>query len=287
MGGWLIAMIETVTLRVPSLPLAVAAYHALGYRNAEYGECDAARVALSDPTLQGCPQHTILMSEAPLQTLTLVEWDGAIATPFSAPGWSAMEVLVMNLDALYAELPEGFTVLNPPAALSLSDAIRAMQVTGPAGELIYFTEVSGEVPGFDLPIASRQINHCFVMVNAVTNIARSIEFYARLLACPAPEPTPARVSILSRTHGLDEDHRHDIAPIALGSGQLFELDQWVDHCVTEAAPLPCGWHSLALRRSGPPPASIVVNHRHIDNRLACYEIHPPDGERIDWLCAAA
>ena len=47
------------------------------------------------------------------------------------------------------------------------------------------------------------------------------------LQCDAPSPMPARVSILSRTNGLDEEHRHDIAPIALGPGQLFELDQWV------------------------------------------------------------
>ena len=50
-----------------------------------------------------------------------------------------MEVLVKDLYALFAELPPAFSLFNPPAALSFSEHIRAMQVAGPAGELIYFT----------------------------------------------------------------------------------------------------------------------------------------------------
>ena len=172
-------MIENMTLRVPSLTEAMAAYHALGYEDA--GESIAATIALSDPALEGLPHHSIVMSEAPFQTLTMVEWEGEVPTPFAAPGWSAMEVLVKDLDALFEELPAAFMVLNPPAALSFSDQIRAMQVAGPAGELIYFTEVSGEVPGFALPTPTRQVNQCFVMINAVTDIQRSIAFYAGLL----------------------------------------------------------------------------------------------------------
>ena len=178
-------MIKNMTLRVPSLSEAVVAYHALGYEDA--GETSAATIALSDPALEGLPHHSIVMSEEPFQTLTMVEWEGEVPTLFAAPGWSAMEVLVKDLDALFVELPAAFTVLNPPAALSFSDQIRAMQVAGPAGELIYFTEVSGEVPGFALPTPKRQVNQCFVMINAVTDIQKSIAFYACLLyTSPSP-----------------------------------------------------------------------------------------------------
>ena len=207
-------MIENMTLRVPSLTNSEAAYHELGYQEAPVNAAGAAAIALSDKALQGCAHHTILMSKDPFQTLTLVEWQGDIPTPFATPGWSAMEVLVEDLDALFGKLPSAFSVLNPPAALSFSDQIRAMQVAGPAGELIYFTEVSGEVPGFELPTPAQQVNQCFVMINAVTDIQHSIAFYAKLLGCTAPKPMPARVSILSRSNGLDEDHRHDIALVS-------------------------------------------------------------------------
>ena len=159
----------------------MAAYHALGYQDAPFSTDSAAAIALTDPMLTACPNHTILMSQEPYQTLTFIEWDGDVPTPFAAPGWAAMEVLVKDLDALFAELPPAFSLLNPPAALSFSEHIRAMQVAGPAGELIYFTEVSGEVPGFTLPTATQQVNQCFVMINAVTAIQTSIDFYARLL----------------------------------------------------------------------------------------------------------
>ena len=226
------------------------------------------------------------MSEEPFQTLTMVEWEGEVPTPFAAPGWSAMEVLVKDLDALFEQLPIAFTVLNPPAALSFSDQIRAMQVAGPAGELIYFTEVSGEVPGFALPTPTRQVNQCFVMINAVTDIQQSIAFYAGLLECEAPSPMPARVSILSRTNGLDEEHRHDIAPIALGPGQLFELDQWVARPQDSGGAMPCGWHSLSLHRDAPPPAGMGEARRSVTADLDCFDIATPDGERIEWLCPA-
>ena len=277
-------MIENMTLRVPSLADAVAAYHALGYEDA--GESSAATIALSDPALEGLTHHSIVMSEDPFQTFTMVEWEGEISTPFTAPGWSAMEVLVEDLDTLFEQLPAAFTVLNPPAALSFSDQIRAMQVAGPAGELIYFTEVSGEVPGFALPKPTRQVNQCFVMINAVTNIQQSIAFYAGLLQCEAPSPMPARVSILSRTNGLDEEHRHDIAPIALGPGQLFELDQWVARPQDSVNALPCGWHSLSLRRDAPPPTGMGEARRSVTADFDCFDITTPDGERIEWLCPA-
>ena len=279
-------MIENMTLRVPSLMNSVAAYHELGYQDAPVNAASAAAIALSDRALQGCAHHTILMSTMPFQTLTLVEWQGDIPTPFATPGWSAMEVLVSDLDALFGKLPSAFSVLNPPAALSFSDQIRAMQVAGPAGELIYFTEVSGEVPGFELPTAAQQVNQCFVMINAVTDIQHSIAFYAKLLGCTAPKPMPARVSILSRSNGLDEDHRHDIAPIALGPGQLFELDQWVVRPQDSVSAMPCGWHSLSLRRECPPPSGMGETQRSVTPDLDCYDIETPDGERIEWLCPA-
>ncbi|MDG2461818.1 MAG: hypothetical protein P8M73_13135 [Luminiphilus sp.] len=279
-------MIENMTLRVPRLGDAVAAYEALGYGTAATNVTQAAAIALSDPALEGCAHHCILMSAEPLQTLTLVEWTGALPTPFATPGWSAMEVLVKDLDALHKVLPAGFTVLNPPAALSFSDQIRAMQVAGPAAELIYFTEVAGEVPGFELPSATHQVNQCFVMINAVTRIERSVAFYAHLLNCEPPTPMPARVSILSRTNGLDEDYRHDIAPIELGPGQLFELDQWVERPISPPESLPCGWHSLSLRRETPPPVGIPAERQQVDDSTECFHISCPDHEHIEWLCPA-
>ena len=97
---------------------------------------------------------------------------------------------------------------------------------------------------------------------------------------------PARVSILSRTNGLDEEHRHDIAPIALGPGQLFELDQWVARPQDSVTALPCGWHSLSLRRDAPPPTGMGEARRSVTADLDCFDITTPDGERIEWLCPA-
>ena len=278
-------MIENMTLRVPDLDRAVAAYHALGYESALSSQDSAAALALTDEALMGRAHHSIRMSADPYQTLTLVQWEGAVPTPFATPGWSAMEVLVKDLDGLFASLPDGFTVLNPPAALSFSEQIRAMQVAGPAGELIYFTEVSGQVPGFALPVAKEHVNQCFVMINAVSDIDASIGFYAALLGCERPTPMPARVSILSRTNGLDEDHRHAIAPIELGPGQLFELDQWIERPKPDGS-LSCGWHSLSLRMAQSPPHQAGTESAAAPAGQRRFIINGLDGERLEWLCPA-
>jgi hypothetical protein len=128
------------------------------------------------------------------------------------------------------------------------------------------------------------VNQCFVMINAVTAIQTSIDFYARLLGCTAPSAMPARVSILSRSNGLDEDHRHAIAPIALSPGQLFELDQWIERPAAVGQQAPCGWHSLSIRRNTPPPEGMATAPAVITEHLRCYDIATPDGERILWLC---
>jgi hypothetical protein len=111
--------------------------------------------------------------------------------------------------------------LNPPAALSFSDQIRAMQVAGPAGELIYFTEVSGDrCRASQLPAATHQVNQCFVMINAVTDIQRSIAFYAGQLLHlrRADSDARARLDPVANQRAWMKSTATSIAPIALGPG---------------------------------------------------------------------
>ena len=98
----------------------------------------------------GCPELTgatywLLGNTNGRPWLRVVEDPAAMpATPLSRAGWMAMEVLVADVDGLAAALETSpFEILRPVANLELSEKIRAVQVQGPAGELLYLTQIAG------------------------------------------------------------------------------------------------------------------------------------------------
>ncbi len=75
--------------------------------------------------------------------------------PLTTFGWNASEIMVQNVDAM-AERVAGspFEIVGEPRNLSFSDDIRAMQLRGPANEIIYLTEFKQPVPGLSVPTAA-------------------------------------------------------------------------------------------------------------------------------------
>ena len=61
--------------------------------------------------------------------------------PLTTYGWNASEIMVQNVDALAPRFENSaFEIVGEPRNLSFSDDIRAMQLRGPADEIIYLTE---------------------------------------------------------------------------------------------------------------------------------------------------
>ena len=69
--------------------------------------------------------------------------------PYTTYGWSASELIVQDVDQLADDLADSpFEIIGPPKNLSFTDDIRAMQVLGPANEILYLTQVKDNVPGW-------------------------------------------------------------------------------------------------------------------------------------------
>ena len=147
--------------------------------------------------------------------------------PFSAPGWSAAEVLVNDVDSLAHSLAGSpFTVVGPPADLSFTDKIRACQVVGPAGEALYLTQIKGEIPGFSLAPTDRTVAHCFVVILAAASLSAAKDFYRTRFAVAGAPVIDARVSMLSSAFGLPREQQHRISALTLGNpGYLIEVDE--------------------------------------------------------------
>jgi hypothetical protein len=178
--------------------------------------------------------------------LRLVEDEVATPRPpFCNPGWQALEIAVADVDGLARRLAGSpFTCLGEPANLDVSDAIRAMQVLGPAGEVLYLTEVRDAVPGFELPGARCPVDRLFIPVLLAPDRASASACYGAL-GGPAPLNFDTRIGVLNRARGLAADTRHPVATLQLAGANLIEIDE-VPGLPGPAAGLPPGIASVAF-----------------------------------------
>ncbi len=158
-------------------------------------------------------------------------------------GWMALEILVRDVDALARRLPaHGFEVVGPPADLDVSPNIRAMQVVGPAGEMLYLTQVKAAVPPFQIPLsaslpAAQPFGSLFIAVMSTPSRQ------AALAACAVLAPLQTlqfdtRITVLNRALSRDAQARWPVATVQFGGQCLFEIDEVQDPQVS--APPLCG-----------------------------------------------
>jgi hypothetical protein len=167
------------------------------------------------------------------------------AKPFKELGWIALEVLVQDVDELHERLQDSpFEIFRPPANLNVSDDIRAMQVIGPAGEVLYLTQVNAEVAPFKIPRAVCDVDRLFIPVSSCLRRDEGLAVYNKLGAKVKWE-FDTRITSVNKAHGLDLEMKHPVATIQLEGSCMVEIDQ------------------LALARPRPPanggfPAGIAM-----------------------------
>lgn len=150
------------------------------------------------------------------------------APPFMTHGWNATEILVQDPDALAKKLQDSpFRVIGPPADLTPGpDAPRAMQVIGPAGELLYLTRI---IPGgtpFDLGSATVPVDRVFITVVAGPSLTALQDYYDRQLGLPVGDTLYWPIEVLARAHRLAENTPFPLAVAILPRHYLVELDEY-------------------------------------------------------------
>jgi hypothetical protein len=140
----------------------------------------------------------------------------------------------------------------------MSDAIRAMQVVGPSGEVLYLTEVKREVPPFDLPFARCSVDRLFIPVMTCPDREAALVHYEDLSGNEGLR-FDTRITVISAALGLDREHRHPVATLQLRGSTLIEIDQ-----VPGLRPAPFGGDL-------PPTGIALIHFRHAD---AVNDVHP-------------
>lgn len=151
--------------------------------------------------------------------------DAEVVDPFDHRGWMSLSINVQDLDVLRPALESSpFRIIGEPANLEISHEIRGMQLIGPAGEVLYLTEVKSEIPALELPVARCLVDRVFMPVLLADNRERALETYENL---PGTEgvKSDARITVINQARQLEPEQKHPISTIRLRENNLIEIDQ--------------------------------------------------------------
>ena len=247
----MLGRISTVTITTPHLPAAVTAYQRhLGYRVVADGALgrDTAR-SWGRPSMAGSRSVSLEPESGAETHLRFVQGPAyPDYQPFACFGWNAAELIVRDVDALAERLRGGpFRAIGPPADLSFTDKIRAMQVVGPASEVLYLTEIKEKPPFFDTPKAASPVDRVFIVILGGSSLEVLQDCYQLQFGLAREPAMLSVVSVMSARYGLPRDHRHPIAAMKVGGQCYIEADEMPQGAVTR----PCEPGQL------PPAISMV------------------------------
>jgi catechol 2,3-dioxygenase-like lactoylglutathione lyase family enzyme len=220
--------IACVTIAAPEVQRMIDTYRLyLGYELVDHGKLSAQQAQLwGRPGLAGRRYAIMLPGGEGETSFRFVESPQSPAyKPFVHLGWNAAELMVQDTDAAAARLVDSpFRVIGPPANLSFTDKIRAMQVLGPSSESLYLTSFKEKMAEFDVPDARHFIDRVFIVILGGRTAEELNDFYTRHFGAAKAQVMPAVISVVSSAHGLPADTRHDLAAIALSGQSYIEAD---------------------------------------------------------------
>lgn len=229
----LLKLILVITLTAPDLEAVEQAYTGeLGYELVERGTVgpDLAR-AWDARAMAGRP--SLLLRPASKEPIYLRFVEAERSEGYSAMkthGWNAIEMLATDPDEAARRMraaPSRFRIVGEPRPLGPNSPIRAMQVVGPAEEVLYLTRPGGDAAA-TLGTAQSFVDRPFIIILGGPNLPALQQFYARHFRIPVAAAGQARMTVLNKAHGLDIETTHPLAMARLSPRFALELDGYPD-----------------------------------------------------------
>jgi catechol 2,3-dioxygenase-like lactoylglutathione lyase family enzyme len=147
--------------------------------------------------------------------------------PLLTQGWNSTEILVEDPDKLAEQLARSpFRIVGPPRPLTMNPKVRAMQVIGPADELLYLTRIPPGGSIFNLGSAKTWVDRVFIVVLGGPDMAAMQTFYRDVLAMPVTEASPSVVNVVNDAHQRAPDATTPLSIVRFPSSFLIELDEY-------------------------------------------------------------
>lgn len=154
---------------------------------------------------------------------------------FTRHGWHAAELIVDRVDPLAEQLSDSpFEIVAPPLDLSFCPDIRAMQLRGPGGEILYLTEFKKPVPGLDAPPARCVVDRTFIVIVGGASLEHMQRYFNETFGVPRTASMESRVQTMALEFGLPREHRFRLAALPLRERCYIEADEMPP----DARPLP-------------------------------------------------
>jgi catechol 2,3-dioxygenase-like lactoylglutathione lyase family enzyme len=283
-----IQSIEIATHCVPDVAACITAYRELlDYQLVDHGSLpEALTTAWATPDMEGKPYALLQPASGAEVYLRFIETDCAGGYwPPVTQGWIATEVLSTDPDAVLAKLQVksgglSFTHVNGPLDLYPSPkSARALQMAGPAGELMYFTRILPGGSRFGLHGAKSFVDRPFIMVVGGTSLDDINAFYGDVLGMKIWEQEPYQIRQMSRVLDLPDDTVYPISIARIpGRSFLLELEELPAYIKRRTVPegqLPEG---LAMVSFGVTPLSeLDLDYRATPRTI---DLPPYNGRKV-------
>ncbi len=267
---------------VPELGAAIAAYgEVLAYRPVDEGTVDG-NLARSwgAPGVSSNPYAVLAPESGEPGWIRFVE--GEVPPdhrPLASTGWAAIEILVADPDALAARMEDSpFNIIGPPAPLRSYPEIEAMQAIGPAGEVLYLTNVPSGGGEQDLPTVQSAVDRVFIVVLGVPDFEHALADFERTFALPARPARERGIYFIGPGYGLAVTDPLRMTTIQLAGKSLIQVDEYPGDAPPRARTdggLPAGFAMTSFAVSSLEP--------HLDAALAA-PVHP-DGPPYEGRAA--
>lgn len=275
-----ICAVTTTASDLEAVEEAYARY--LGYRAVERGTvAEATAAGWGAPSVAGKPLLVMMPESGEPTYLRFVQQEMPPGyKPLTTFGWNSTEIVVQNTDELEQRLKGSpFRIEFPPRPLDGLPDIRAMQGTGPAGEMLYLTWIQRPIPGHHLPVAKSFVDRCFIAVLGGPDMEAMRRFYRETFGNQPGEIAHPRIHALSAANGLPPETTHPLATVPLSGETLIEIDEYPKTATIRPRPaggLPAGMAivtfeyadigGLAQRFIAPPAPSPLPPYK--DHRTA-------------------
>lgn len=192
---------------------------------------DAVAASWGTPKTAGRPYLLLSPDANPDVFIRAVEIDQVPGYKAMATwGWNAIEIIVQDIPALHAKLKKSpFTFIGEPAPLGRYPTIIAMQVKGPADEVLYLTCETGDHAKSPLPIAKSLVDRIFIMVGGGPDIVKMQGWYADHFNMKRNAINDATTDIVRKAQGKT---MKDPLPTTLlylkNHGNIMQLDGYTD-----------------------------------------------------------
>lgn len=269
-------LLRAATLTVSDLERSVGNYSKyFDYAVVEQGEVPADLAASWDAPASAGQPYVVMQPSSGADVFVRFIQQPAVEgyKALRSYGWNAIEICVQDVLATNARMENSpFEIIGPPRKIEGLDSIHPMQVKGPDEEIVYLTQINGDLPAFDLPRAASSIDKLFILVIGCSDLTASFDWMVKHCGlAPGRENMEIVYTMIAKAYDLPMEQLHKISTLIHGRDVFLELDQYPDAAIArpkhegmlvpgcaigtlfhpDFSALPGPWITPPTRREGP------------------------------------